>query len=131
MFNLILDKDSKTFWDGAKKNKLMIQKCKDTGICFLYSRGHSKVSADSEYEWIEASGKGSVYSFTISHIPGGSKYYSDKTPYVIGSILLEEGVRITSNIITNNFNDIQIGSKVLVEYVKLDESIIFPCFKLI
>ena len=109
----------------------MIQKCKDTGICFLYSRGHSKVSADSEYEWIEASGKGSVYSFTISHIPGGSKYYSDKTPYVIGSILLEEGVRITSNIIANNFNDIQIGSKVLVEYVKLEESIIFPCFKLI
>ena len=114
MFNLILDKDSRVFWDGAKKNKLMIQKCKDTGICFLYSRGHSKVSADSEYEWVEASGKGNVYSFTISHIPGGSKYYLDKTPYVIGSILLEEGVRITSNIIANNFNDI---SKKVLNYL--------------
>jgi uncharacterized OB-fold protein len=131
MFNLIIDKDSREFWDGAKKNKLMIQKCKVTGICFLYSRGHSGINANSEYEWIESSGKGSIYSYTISHIPGGSKYYLDKTPYIIGSILLEEGVRITSNIISNNFNDIQIGSKVFVEYVKLDESIVFPCFKLV
>ena len=131
MFNLILDKDSKAFWDGARKNKLMIQKCKDTGICFLYSRGHSKVSADSEYEWIEASGKGSVYSFTISNIPGGSKYYLDKTPYVIGSILLEENVRIMSNIITDDIKSVEIGKKVKVYFKKLSDEIIFPCFKLV
>ena len=131
MFNLMIDKDSREFWDGAKKNKLMIQKCKNTGICFLYSRGHSGISANSTYEWVEASGKGKVYSYTISHIPGGSEYYLDKTPYVIGSILLDEGARITSNILSKNFNDIKIGNKVFVEFIKLNESIIFPCFKLI
>ena len=131
MFNLIIDKDSREFWNGAKKNKLMIQKCKTTGIYFLYSRGHSGINASSEYEWVEASGKGSIYSFTISYIPGGSKYYLEKTPYVIGSILLEEGVRMTSNIISKDFENIQIGKKVAVEYIKLDESIVFPCFKLV
>ena len=131
MFNLIIDKDSRPFWDGAKENKLMIQKCKISGKCFLYSRGHSGTNATNEYEWIEASGKGIIYSYTVSHIPGGSRYYLDKTPYVIGSILLEEGVRLTSNIMSKNFNDIKIGSKVFVEYIELNESIVFPCFKLI
>ncbi|MDC0651688.1 Zn-ribbon domain-containing OB-fold protein [Alphaproteobacteria bacterium] len=131
MFNLIIDKDSREFWDGAKKNKLMIQKCKSSGLCFLYSRGHTGVSAANEYEWVEASGNGTIYSYTVSYIPGGSKYYLDKTPYIIGSILLEEGVRLTSNIISKNFENIQIGKKVKVEYVKLNEELVFPCFKLV
>ena len=131
MFNLLIDKDSKMFWEGAKKNKLMLQKSKINNTFFLYSIGHSKLSADHEYEWVEASGIGSIYSYTVSHIPGGSKYYIDKTPYIIGSILLEENVRITSNIITNNIQNVQIGKKVTVCYEKLSDDIVFPCFKLV
>mgnify|MGYP005755895883 CR=1 FL=1 len=131
MFNLIIDKDSRIFWEGAKKNKLMIQKSKNTGIHFLYSIGHSNISASEEYEWVEASGKGTIYSFTICHIPGGSKYYLDKTPYVIGSILLEEKVRITSNIISNDLGAIKISRKVSVHFKKLNDNIYFPCFKLV
>ena len=31
MFNLMIDKDSRIFWEGAKNNKLMVQKSKSTG----------------------------------------------------------------------------------------------------
>ena len=131
MFNLITDKDSKTFWEGAKKNKLMLQKSKNNGNYFLYSVGHSNVAADHDFEWVEASGNGKIYSFTVSYIPGGSKYYLDKTPYVIGSILLEENVRIMSNIITDNIKSVEIGKKVKVYFRKLSDEIVFPCFKLV
>ena len=131
MFNLIIDKDSKIFWEGAKQKKLMIQKSKNSGIHFLYSIGHSKILADEDCEWVEASGNGIIYSFTISYIPGGSKYYLDKTPYVISSILLQENVRLMSNIITNNIEDVQIGKKVKVEFKELNEEITLPYFKLL
>ena len=131
MFNLFIDKESRNFWEGAKKNKLMIQKSRESGLCFLYSIGQSNISASEEYDWIEASGKGTIYSFTISHIPGGSRYYIDKTPYIIASILLEENVRITSNIISSEPNNIEIGKKVIVEFKKLNEDITFPCFRLV
>ena len=72
-----------------------------------------------------------IYSFTVSYIPGGSKYYLDKTPYVIGSILLEENVRIMSNIITDEIKSVEIGRKVKVYFRKLSDEIVFPCFKLI
>tara|TARA_B100001027_G_C16038355_1_gene228726 strand:+ start:85 stop:480 length:396 start_codon:yes stop_codon:yes gene_type:complete len=131
MFNLIIDKDSKTFWEGAKKNRLMLQKSKNNGNYFLYSVGHSNVAADHEFEWVEVSGNGKIYSFTVSYIPAGSKYYLDKTPYVIGSILLEENVRIMSTIITDNIKTVEIGKKVKVCFRKLSDEIVFPCFKLI
>ena len=131
MFNLIIDKDSRKFWEGAKENKLMLQRSKRNGVYFFYSIGHSNVSANDAYEWIEASGKGTIYSFTVCHIPGGSKYYLDKTPYIIGSILLEEKVRIMSNIITDNQDSVKIGKEVFVYFKKLNDDIFFPCFKLI
>ena len=131
MFNLMIDKDSKTFWEGAKKNKLMLQKSKNNGNYFLYSVGHSSVAVDHEFEWVEASGNGKIYSFTVSYIPGGSEYYLDKIPYVIGSILLEENVRITSNIITKDIKSIKVEKKVKVCFKKLSDQIVFPCFKLV
>ncbi len=131
MFNLFIDKDSRVFWEGAKKNRLMLQKSKNNGNFFLYSVGHSNVAADHEFEWVEASGNGEIYSYTVSYIPGGSKYYLDKTPYIIGSILLEENVRIMSNIITDDIKSVEIGKKVKVYFKKLSEEIVFPCFKLV
>ena len=86
---------------------------------------------EDNYVWVEASGKGTIYSFTISHIPGGSNYYINKTPYIIASIELEEGVRITSNIITDDMASISIGMAVEVLFVKLDKNITFPTFRLV
>ena len=102
MFNLQMDNDSKGFWEGAKKGKLMIQKCLKTNNFFLYSRAHFGGSAEDDYIWVEASGEGTVYSYTISYIPGGSEHYINKVPYIVASIKLIEGVRLTSNIITKN-----------------------------
>ena len=69
MFNLSIDSDSKEFWNGAKKGKLMIQKCLKSNNFFLYSRAHIKSVAEDNFTWVEASGKGVIYSYTISYIP--------------------------------------------------------------
>ncbi len=131
MFNLLRDIDSIEFWEGAKINKLMIQKSKNSKKFFLYSRAFSGVSANEPFEWVQASGKGRIYSYTISHIPGGSEYYINKTPYIIGSILLEEGVRIMSNIVDSDYSRVKIGEKVKVVFKTLDSDIVFPCFTLV
>ena len=130
MFNLIKDIDSYEFWEGAKKNKLLIQQSTISKKYFLYSRAFSGVAADESFEWVEASGKGTIYSFTISHIAGGSEFYLNKTPYIIGSILLEEGVRLMSNIVDCDHSEVEIGRKVKVVFKKLENEIVFPCFKL-
>ena len=48
----------------------------------------------------------------------------------IGSILLEEGVRLMSNIVDCDHSEVEIGRKVKVVFKKLENEIVFPCFKL-
>ena len=69
--------------------------------------------------------------YTISYIAGGSEFYVKKTPYVIASILLDEGVRLMSNIVDSDHSEVKIGKKVKVIFKKLNDEIIFPCFKII
>ena len=131
MFNLLKDIDSYEFWEGAKKNKLLLQKSIKSKKYFLYSRAFSGVAADEPFVWTEASGLGVIYSFTICHIPGGSEFYVDKTPYVVGSILLNEGVRLMSNIVDADHEAINIGKKVQVVFKKFNADLIVPCFTMI
>ena len=131
MFNLIKDIDSQEFWKGAKENKLLIQKSINSKKFFLYSRSFSGIAANEAFEWIEATGKGTIYSYTISYIAGGSEFYVKKTPYIIASILLDEGVRLMSNIVDSDHSEVKIGKKVKVIFKKLNDEIIFPCFKII
>ncbi len=130
MFNLLKDIDSFEFWEGAKNNRLMIQKTEISKKFFLYSRAFSGVSPSEPAKWVKSSGKGIIYSFTVSHIPGGSEFYINKTPYIIGSILLNEGVRIMSNIVDCEASKVKIGIPVNVVFKKLDVDIVFPCFTL-
>ena len=130
MFSLIKDIDSYEFWKGAKENKLLIQKSITSKKFFLYSRSFSGIQANEAFEWIEATGKGTIYSFTISYIAGGSEFYIKKTPYVIASILLEEGVRLMSNIVDSHHSKIKIGKKVKVVFKELNAEVTFPCFKI-
>ena len=53
MFNLITDAESLPYWEGAKQNKLMIQKCNITGNCFLYSRRLSNVAISDRAVYVQ------------------------------------------------------------------------------
>jgi len=128
-FNLIIDAESKPYWEAAKEKKLLIQKCKETNKCFLYSRRLQNISISDNFEWIEAKGIGKIYSFTIVYSAAGD-YYIDKVPYVVASIDLIEGVRIISNILTDCPEKTKINDKVYVVFDKITDEITIPRFKI-
>ena len=59
-------------------------------------------------EWVESSGKGSVYFFSVSHQPAHPALRND-VPYVLAIIELEEGWRMNSNIINADANELRLG----------------------
>jgi uncharacterized OB-fold protein len=123
-----IDPDSAPYWDGAKAGKLMIQRCKKTGQAFLYSRQLVPGVVDSEVEWIEASGKGEIYSFTVARRPAGAAFQGD-CPYVIASVTLAEGARIMSNVITDDVDTVKIGMPVEVFFDSVSDELTIPKFK--
>lgn len=124
----VIDPDSAPYWDGAKEGRLMIQRCKKTGQTFLYSRQLVPGVDDSQVEWIEASGKGEIYSFTVARRPAGPAF-AGECPYVIASVTLAEGARIMSNVVTDDVEAVKIGMAVEVFFDAVTDDLTIPKFK--
>ena len=122
----VVDADSAPYWEGAKQGRLMIQKCRETGRTFLYSR--RLAPGAGEADWIEASGRGEVYSWTVARRPAGAAFKGD-TPYVVASITLEEGARILTNIVTDDPDGVHIGQKVEAIFDAVSPDLTIPKFR--
>lgn len=106
---------SKPFWDGAKDKKLMLQFCPKSRKYQFYPRPVSVYTGSRELEWREASGKGRIYSFSLSY--KAPPPFKDAKPYVVASVELEEGVRILTNIINCDPKALKIDMPVRLAWV--------------
>jgi uncharacterized OB-fold protein len=65
------------------------------------------------------SGEGEIITFTIIHI--GSEDFENQVPYPIAIIQLDEGPRITAQIIDCETSDVQIGMRVKSTFRKIQQ----------
>lgn len=88
--------DTKFFWDGLRDGKLLIQRC--AGCRALRHPPRPMCPRCNALAWdaIEASGRGTVYSFVLPRHPPWP-WFEGKT-YIVALIELEEGTRILSNL---------------------------------
>lgn len=123
-----IDPDSAPYWEGARQGRLMIQRCRATGQTFLYSRQLVPGVVEDQVEWIEASGLGTIYSFTVARRPAGQPFAED-CPYVIVSVELAEGARVMSNLVTDDPDSVAIGQPVQVVFDRVSGDLTIPKFK--
>ena len=81
-----------------------------------------------QVEWIQASGRGTVASFTIVRRPV-SEAYADEVPYVVALIQLEEGPTLMSNVIGCDPESVAIGMPVEVTFEDWSDAITVPKFR--
>jgi uncharacterized OB-fold protein len=117
---------TKEFWDGASRGKLMLQYCRDAGKFQFYPRPVSIYTGKRNLEWREASGKGSVYTYTVTH--RGPAPFRGIPPYIIATVELDEGVRMMSNLINCEAEDVRVGMRVRVAWTQAGEYR-FPVFE--
>src|SRR5258708_5858561 len=82
---------TRPFWEAAKQHKLMLQFCKDTNQYQWFPRPVSIYSGKRNLEWREASGKGTLYTWTNTLVPWPG--HEDRFPYICALVDLEEEVR--------------------------------------
>jgi len=90
--------EAKPYWDGLKENKLMLPKCDDCGKAHFYPRLFCPHCHSRHISWMQASGKGKLYSFEIAH-RSLNRAFKVELPVVLAMVELEEGPRIMSNLI--------------------------------
>ncbi len=78
-----------------------------------------------KFDWIEFKGDGIIRTFTILHV--APTKLKDIAPYIIGIVELDEGPLITgriSNFGSDNPQNIKIGMRVRVDFIKESEKTI-------
>lgn len=120
--------DNRRFWAFTKQHELRMQKCSECGhIRFPVGIICPKCYSE-KYEWVKMSGKGTVYTFGITHYVY-DKYFADKVPYVVAVIEVEEGPHMMGNITGFKLTDIKIGTPVELYFEDVNEEFSFPTWQ--
>lgn len=119
---------SKPFWDGAKRHELLIQKCQDCQKFVFYPKVICPFCLSYNLEWIKASGRGRVYTYSVVYSYAPTEF-SDDIPYIIAVIELEEGVRMMSNIVECRPEEVKCDMDVEAIFQDVTEEITLPKFR--
>lgn len=103
--------ESMPFWDGLREHKIIMPKCHQCSEYIFYPRAICPNCSSSEFSWVELSGDGIVYTFTVARTPTHPGFASE-VPYVIALVELSEGVRLTTNIVGSEPEAVRIGMPV-------------------
>lgn len=106
---------SEKFWEGTKQGKLLVQVCKDCGARIFYPRKACPKCWSRNLDWIEASGKATVFTFSTAYSMVEPKFM-DELPYTIAYVDLDEGVRMMTRIINCPLEEITFGMRVEVVF---------------
>lgn len=104
---------NKTFWEGIKKEKFLLQQCNDCNEIFFPPRIICPECLSDDINHIESSGRGILYAFTEIH----ARAPGFKTPFIIGLIELDEKPGRFLSRIEAPYETLRIGQKMKVQYV--------------
>lgn len=121
--------DSQPFWDGLKDRRILLQRCADCGEVRHYPRPMCGSCQSMDVDWVEASGRGEVYSWTVTHHPFQIGFRGE-TPYILVTVDLEEGVRMQTQLLDAKPEDLKLGLKVEAVFAPANADVVLPFFRI-
>lgn len=118
--------ETQPFWDATSEGRLLLKRCATCQEVIWYPRAICPECGSMNTEWFEASGRGTVYSFTVNY-KGDGPYKS--APYVLAYVELEEGPRMMTNIVGTDPSQVSIGQSVTVVFHPTGEGPALPRFR--
>src|SRR5690554_4963175 len=122
--------DTEQYWAGALKQQLLVQRCQHCSRYQFYPRAFCTECLSDELEWVQASGQGRIYTFTICRI-APSPAFKKFLPYAAAIVELDEGARMLTNILESDITKVAIGARVTVCFQRVSDDCNLPQFKLV
>lgn len=117
----VINLESEPYWAAAKQGRLLLKKCSDCGELHFYPRAICPSCLSGNTEWVAASGRGTVYSYSIMRRAAA--------PYAIAYVTLDEGVTMMTNIVDCDPGAIAIGQAVEVTFRATEGGHALPVFR--
>ncbi len=112
--------ETSPYWEAAKKGVLLLRRCTACRRAHHYPRALCPFCFGDRLEWQAASGKGSIYSFSVMQ--------RAPVPYAIAYVTLEEGPTMLTNIVDCDFASLRIGMTVRLVFKPTEGGAALPMF---
>lgn len=111
---------SARYWDAARRHELVIQRCRRCDRHVFHPRSTCPHCGAVELAWEQVSGRGTIYTFTVARRPPHPRF-ADRVPLVVAIVELDEGPRLTTNIVGCPPDTVRIGMDVEVHFEDLND----------
>jgi uncharacterized OB-fold protein len=115
------------YWAGAREHKLRLPRCEDCGEAHFYPRSLCPHCGSARLAWIDACGRGSVYSYTVVQ-RAPSAAFKPRVPYVVAVVALDEGPHLMADVRGCRPDEVRIGMPVQVAWEDVDPAVTLPYF---
>jgi uncharacterized OB-fold protein len=121
------DNASRHYWQSAAEGRLVVQRCTTCGVFQFYPRALCAACA-GETEWVDASGRGTLHTYTVIR-QNRSAAFAALSPYAVGIVELDEGVRMMSNIVDCDVDQLEVGMALEVVLLKAADDVGLPFWR--
>lgn len=119
---------NKQYWQHCADEKLCFQKCTTCKTWRHIPRPMCAKCNSIEWEWAKATGRGKIFSWTITRVPLHPAFTS-QVPYALLIVEMEEGVKMVSGLRNLPPDEIALGLDVEVIFERVAENMALPYFQ--
>ena len=122
--------ESDFYWEKCKAHELWLRHCRACDNTYFYPRDICPECFSRDTDWVQSSGRGTLYAFTIVH-RGPVPAFRDLAPYIAALVEVEGGARIPTNLVDIEPDpaNVKIGMSLQVVFDDLDDKISLPKFR--
>jgi uncharacterized OB-fold protein len=102
------------FYKFLRQGKLMAGKCLKCGKIHLPPRPLCDNCFSQEFEWVNVSGKGKLLTYTVIHV--APQQFQALTPYAVGILKLENGLKIPGMIQGLPIEQLEVGIDLTLDF---------------
>lgn len=103
--------ETRPFWEATAQGRIDLGVCDSCGFIPWYPRRYCPVCGSSDMTWSTMSGRGTVYSFSVTRA-GASRAWKEHLPFVVAYVQLEEGPIMLTNIVDTDPDQVTVGMAV-------------------
>lgn len=112
--------EAEPFWAAANEGLLMLKHCPACKENTYYPRNHCPLCGADQTEWLQASGQGSVYSFSV--VRGARR------PTAAAVVALPEGPSMITTLVDCDVHAMRIGEPVTLRFLQAEGDQQVPVF---
>ncbi len=110
------------YWEATKRHELRLQRCPKCDKVWFPIGPVCPSCLSEDLDWALMSGRGKVSSFVVYH-KAWAPWLESRVPYTVAQVELEEGPRLTANLLGVEPSKVKIGMQVKVVYEKVNEEV--------